>query len=109
MNDINRLFLRMLDLMTSSVISDGFRWYIQSIDMLPEGPCAIFYFDWKNPPLGYMAPSATSHDSFACMSMRMEGGKPVLRPETCSLGKLTTDASQALHNRFKRAYKTVMA
>lgn len=100
------IFLRILDLMTGEPAQqDGYRWVIKSIDMLPEGPCAMFYFDWHSPRAGTVGTS--SHDSFACMSMRMENSKPVLWGETCTMGRQTTDATQALFNRFTRALQVV--
>lgn len=99
MSDDNQLFLRILDLMTGpAAIADGYKWVIKSIDLLPEGPCAIFYFDWRSSKL---------HDAFACMSVRMENGKPVLRAETGTVGRLTAESTQALFNRFHRALFTV--
>ena len=104
---MNETFLRLLDLMTSPLLmQDGFAWYIRSIDMLPEGPCAIFQYDWRRTPPG--AVPTSSHDSFSCMSLRMEHEKPVLHGETCSMGPQGRDATQALQNRFNKALHVVL-
>lgn len=103
---IHRDFLRILDLMTSPMLTDGFKWVIQSIDMLREGPCAIFFYDWQKTRHGDVPTS--SHDSFACMSVRYESTGFVIRGETCSMGPQTRDSDQALMNRFQKALRVVM-
>lgn len=106
MSDVYRDFLRILDLMTSPMLTqDGYKWVITSIDMLQEGPCAIFTYDWHHLRPGTVGTS--SHDSFACTSLRYEGSKFVMRGETCTLGKVSTDAQQALSNRFLKALRAV--
>ena len=106
MSDVYRDFLRLLDLMTSPMLTqDGFKWVITSIDMLPDGPCAIFNYDWHATRRGDVPTS--SHDSFACMSVRSESIGFVIRNESCTLGPQTRDASQALMNRFNKALRAV--
>ena len=103
---IHRDFLRLLDLMTSPMLtSDGFKWVIQSIDMLPDGPCEMFFYDWRSPRPG--AVGTSGHDSFACMSVRCEQVGFVIRNETCSMGPQTRDANQALMNRFNKALRAI--
>ena len=101
MSALNNRFLHLLDMMLSPLLTgDGFKWVITSINLFEAGPCATFHYDWR---------PTTSHDSFACMTLRAYNGVFTLQHETCTMGKATTDATHALMNRFQRAQRALRA
>lgn len=106
MSDLNRTFIELCNLLISPLLSgDGFNWVITGIGILDTGPYARFNFDWHYTRRGDVPTS--SHDSFACMTLHLENGTWRLRPETCTMGKMTTDSMRALENRFTKAIRAL--